>query len=174
MATSVISNTITDLDGTAISGVVIVVRLKPGPGFRTADSTEVASQDSTTTNSTGFWSLTLERNAGIEPNGSYYEVEEQIPDANGGLRSWAIEVGASNQSLLAALVNPLPTATGPTYLTQTSADARYQALSSFGSATSVNMAAVDGVATSASRSDHVHNIDGDVYAFSVLLTQVMA
>ena len=170
MATSNISNTILDLSGSAVSDVVVVARLKPGPGFRIYEGTEVASQVTTTSASNGAWSLTLEQNEpsdpvdatklGISPSGSYYEIEEQIPDAKGGLKSWTVTVGTTSQTLYAALVTTLPADVGPTYLTQTSGDARYSQLGNIGSTSTTAVAATasQGTASSAARSDHVHNI----------------
>lgn len=161
MATSTISNTVTDPSGVAVASCPVTVTLMPSGGFRSDTFTEVARTVSTTTNASGFWSLALERNTNITPANTYYEVVEQIPDARGGRRVWAISVGASNQSVLAALVTP-PPAAASTYLTQASADARYQALGSLGSGTPTTVDAGDtgtaGVATSASRADHEHPV----------------
>ena len=176
MATSAITNTILDLSGTAVSDVVIVARLKPGPGFRIAGtSEEVASQITTTSAAAGTWSLTLERQANITPLGSYYEIEEQIPDSKGGLKSWTITVGDVGQTLFAALVNTLPADVGPTYLTQTTGDARYAQLGNLGSTstTAVATSAVTGTAGSASRSDHVHNLAGFVVATAAINTSAV-
>lgn len=158
MATSTISNTITDLNGTPLEGVTIEVELKPGPGFRISDSSEVSSSDETTTDSNGDWSIALERNTNIDPTGSYYEVRELIDDTDGGPRVWSIQVGASNQTLRASLVSEPPASSGPSYLTQGSADARYQALDSLGASTPLVRSqanATAGVASSALRSDAV-------------------
>lgn len=155
MATSVISNTVTDPAGTAVAGVRVVARLVPPPCFRTADGSEIDPVVETVTDGSGVWSLTLEETAGISPSGSHYEVVEYLPSKP---RTHTIQVGASNQSLFAALVTPPPAADGNTYLTQVSADARYQALSALGgTAEDVDLAAgSNGVATSAARSDHKH------------------
>lgn len=167
MATSRISNTIKDPSGTAIASVPVQARLMPSAGFRISDFTEVARIESTTTDSSGFWQMDLERNSNITPSNSWYEVTELIPDASGGKRVWLIAVGDSDQSLLGSLVTPAeqqPTVVpaGTVYLDQASADARYQALGSLGSSTPVRIdpddAGTAGVATSASRSDHEHPI----------------
>ena len=182
MATSNISNTILDLSGSAVSDVVIVARLKPGPGFRIYEGTEVASQITTTSASTGAWSLTLEQNEpadpvdatklGISPSGSYYEIEEQIPDAKGGLKSWTVTVGTTSQTLYAALVTTLPADVGPTYLTQSSGDARYSQLGNIGSTSTTAVAATasQGTASSAARSDHIHNLGSIVDSSTVELS----
>ena len=182
MATSNISNTILDLSGSAVSDVVVVARLKPGPGFRIYEGTEVASQITTTSASNGAWSLTLEQNEpadpvdatklGISPSGSYYEIEEQIPDAKGGLKSWTVTVGTTSQTLYAALVTTLPADVGPTYLTQTSGDARYSQLGNIGSTSTTAVAATasQGTASSAARSDHIHNLGSIVDSSTVELS----
>jgi hypothetical protein len=182
MATSNISNTILDLSGSAVSDVVVVARLKPGPGFRIYEGTEVASQVTTTSASTGAWSLTLEQNEpadpvdatklGISPSGSYYEIEEQIPDAKGGLKSWTVTVGTTSQTLYAALVTTLPADVGPTYLTQSSGDARYSQLGNIGSTSTTAVAATasQGTASSAARSDHIHNLGSIVDSSTVELS----
>ena len=182
MATSNISNTILDLSGSAVSDVVVVARLKPGPGFRIYEGTEVASQVTATSASNGAWSLTLEQNEpadpvdatklGISPSGSYYEIEEQIPDAKGGLKSWTVTVGTTSQTLYAALVTTLPADVGPTYLTQTSGDARYSQLGNIGSTSTTAVAATasQGTASSAARSDHIHNLGSIVDSSTVELS----
>lgn len=182
MATSNISNTILDLSGSAVSDVVVVARLKPGPGFRIYEGTEVASQVTTTSASNGAWTLTLEQNEpaspavatklGISPSGSYYEIEEQIPDAKGGLKSWTVTVGTVSQTLYAALVTTLPADVGPTYLTQSSGDARYSQLGNIGSTSTTAVAATasQGTASSAARSDHIHNLGSIVDSSTVELS----
>lgn len=162
LATSTISNTITGPTGTAIANVRVIAKLMPSAGFRIDAFSEVARTVEATSDANGLWSLALERNSNISPANTYYQVTELIPDASGGRRIWNISVGASNQTVLAALVDPLPDATTGTYLTQAAADARYQALSALGSGTpgteTPDHAGTAGVATSASRSDHIHPI----------------
>jgi hypothetical protein len=158
MATSVISNTITDPSGTALSGVRVVARLVPAPCFR-ADASEISPLEETETDGSGGWSLTLEETAGITPEDTYYEVVEYIPRASGGTRRHTIQVGASNQSLYAALVVPPPAVAGPTYLTQESGDLRYAQLGGgFGSPSSVGTANSAGSGTDIARANHVHDI----------------
>lgn len=162
MATSTISHTITGPTGTALSGVPIIIRLVPRGAFRTADGSEVAPVYTTTTNASGQWSATLERNSGISPANSYYEVEQQLTQAQGGPRKYNFQVGASNQSLFAALINVIPDLASANYLTQASADARYQQLTGYGVAGDLaesrpGDAASAGVLTTAARSDHKHD-----------------
>lgn len=165
MATSTISNTIKDLNGDPVEGVVVIVRLLPGTGFRIAEGTEIAPQDTTVTDSNGLWSIALEQQANITPADTGYEVEEQIPDAKGGPKFHSIQVGSSSATLKASLVSPLPDAGGPTYLTQEAADARYQALGSFAGSPRVVRStanATAGVATSAVRSDEVPSLHDEL------------
>lgn len=158
MATSTISNTIEDPSGTPIEGVRVVAKLMPSGGFRTADAVEVARYVETTTDASGDWSLSLERNAGITPSNSYYQITEYVP---GDPATWLVSVGSSNQTVLAAQTRPLGSAAAQ-YLTQASADSRYQALGSLGSGTpgteTPDHAGTAGVSTSASRDDHIHPI----------------
>lgn len=162
MATSTISNTILDLEGNAVASVPVVVTLMPSGGFRSDTQTEVARQVTTTTDSNGLWSLSLERNSNIVPSGTFYVVDEHIPSDKGGATSHAIEVGVANESLRASLISNLPEFTNDNFLTQEAADARYQALGSLGSGTPVTIepddAGTAGVSTSASRADHEHPI----------------
>lgn len=162
MATSVISNTITDPSGTAVSGVLVTATLMPTGGFRTSAASEVARTVTTTSNGSGAWTLTLERNSDITPSGTWYEIVEQIPASAGGRRVWNVTVGSSDQSVLAALTSALGPASSGTYLTQAAADARYQALGALGSGTpgteTPDHAGTAGVSTSAARADHIHPI----------------
>lgn len=162
MATSTISNVILDPSGVAVASVPVVVTLMPTAGFRTDTGNEVARTVSTTTDATGLWSLALERNSNITPAGTHYEVEEQIPAHRGGRRVWLILVGATNQTVAAALVTPTPTVLSSGLLTQAAADARYQALSAIGSDTPTTIdpddAAAAGSSVAASRGDHQHAI----------------
>lgn len=162
MATSTITNVVKDPGGTEVVGCRVIVTLMPTAGFRTDTFSEVARTVETVTDVNGAYSINLERNSNITPANTFYSVVELIPDARGGKRVWNISVGSSNQSVLASLVDPLPDATGGTYLTQSAADARYQALGSLGSGTpgteTPDHAGTAGVSTSASRDDHVHPI----------------
>ena len=161
MATSTISNTILDPLGVAVPSVRVVAKLMPTAGFREDTLTEVARICETTSDSNGAWSLALERNSNISPEDTYYEITEFIPVADGGTRKWFIQVGASDQTVYAALISPLPDVASANYITQDSGDARYQALGSYGGAPNTiepDDAASAGVASSASRSDHEHGI----------------
>ncbi len=163
MATSTISSTITDLSGTALEGVVVTAVLKPdGQAFRVSDSSSIASEDRTTTNASGQWSLVLEENDNIDPDGSFYLVTEHMPPENGGPKTYAIEVGANDATLHASLISDIPDGDAATYLTQASADARYQALGSLSSDSPESIDQGDtasaGVSTAAARADHEHGI----------------
>jgi hypothetical protein len=121
MATSTITNTITDAGGTPAAGIPVVITLMPGSGFR-GDASEVARITRTTTDSNGLWSVALERNADISPSGTYYQVVEKVPFAE---RKWNLQVGSSNQTLFAALTTTPPSIPATQYLTQAQGDARY-------------------------------------------------
>jgi hypothetical protein len=170
MPVSVISNTIVDVNGDAVVGARIIARLKPGPGFRVTEGTELAPETETETDANGLWSLALERNSNISPAGTSYEIEEQIPDA---IRFWPIQVGDANATLQASIVSPLPEVTAQTYLTQEAADARYQALGSFGGSPRVVRAtanATAGVATSAVRSDEVPSLHDEIAGDALIIS----
>lgn len=168
MPTSRISNTILDPIGSPVANAVVVAKLMPFASFRINTFTEVARQVQTTTNASGFWQLDLERQSNINPaDTTWWEVTEYIPDAKGGSRTWNISVGASDQTLYASLITPaysqpiIISTDQATYLTQQSADARYQALSAIGATPNViepDDAASAGVSTSAARADHEHGI----------------
>ena len=172
MSTSTISSTITDASGAAVVGARVVCRLVPAPAFRTADGSEIDPVVETVTDSSGNWSLVLEETASISPSNTNYEVVEYLPS---GPRKHTIQVGASDQSLFAALVTPPPAADGNAYLTQASADARYQALGGgFGSVVSVGTALSAGVSTSAARADHVHDLaNGSIDAAALLADGIL-
>lgn len=107
MATSQISSTVTKADGSFIVGITVTARLRPDQGFRISDSSEIAELVSTTTDSSGHWVLTLERNSNIDPPNSYYIIQESIPESLGGTRSFNVLVGSSNALLHDALVTPI-------------------------------------------------------------------
>lgn len=150
MAAVNITNTVTDPSGTAIVGATITATLMPCGGFR-ADDSEVAPVEATTTNGSGAWTLSLERNDQITPTGTYYEVVESLGSPHGN-RVWAIQVNAAgnlHDSLVVA-----PTA-------QPSLLSAVQSLdSSLYGATATNVLlggdSDDGAALTVSRSDHVH------------------
>ena len=127
MASSPLTNRILDPSGTALSGVTVNARLIPASGFR-SDSpyAELATLESTTTDSSGDWVLNLERNSNITPTGTQWEIEERIPDANGGPKTWRCNITATaTVTLLAALVTSPPPLSSTTYITQATGDARY-------------------------------------------------
>lgn len=159
MATSTITGTITDPSGVAVAGAAVSCTLMPAGGFRSADGSEVARTVNTTTNASGVYTLVLERNSGITPANTYYEINEQVPAAQGGVQVWRISVGASNQTVLAALVATPPAAAASAYLTQAAGDARYQALGALSSNTpqiDSQTAGAAGVSTTGTRDDHQH------------------
>src|SRR5690348_5867699 len=114
MATSVISNTVIDPSGNPVPFATVVATLVV-PAFLTATGIEVATQVTTTANASGVWSLALERNADLTPAGTYYIIDQLLP---AGTRSYAIQVGATDQSLIASLVSPIPVPSTTVYLTQ--------------------------------------------------------
>lgn len=161
MATSTISNKIKDLEGNNLEGVEVICELQPGAGFR-VDDVEVAPRVTTTTDANGDWSLTIQRNGDLTPSGSYYLITEKIPKASGGPATYAIEVGDSDQTLLASLISPTVEGIDPTqnYLTLAAGDARYQVLGGLGAGTPTAVdgtAAVAGTSSNASREDHQHD-----------------
>lgn len=163
MTTSTITGTIKDGSGTALEGVKVVCRLFPRPAFVSATGVEVSPSVETTTNSSGVYTLALERTAGITPSDSYYEITEYISDRYGGPIKHVIQVGSSNQSVLAALVSTPPSPDPNTYLTQAAADARYQQLTGYGVAGDLSTIDPDdsasaGALSTAARSDHQHAI----------------
>lgn len=172
--TSTITNTVKDLNGTPIVGVSVDILLKPSGAFRIDDSTEIAPKETVVTDVNGTWSVNLERTSNISPANSHYLVTEKIPVANGGPSTWAIQVGAANQTLLAALIIPAPSSSSSLFLTQATGDARYlqiadaNALHSSVVDTSISNTAVDTpVATLAIPGNTLQT--GDVLEFDVLL-----
>jgi hypothetical protein len=124
VATSVITGTITDGAGAAVSGVTVLCTLKPY-GYRITEATAISARQSTTSNASGVYTFTLEEQSNITPQGSYYEIEEQIPVASGGRRVWIITVGASDAAVAASLLANVPDQGAPDYLTQAQGDSRY-------------------------------------------------
>jgi len=89
MPTSIISNVITDASGVPLAGVPITITLVAYGAFRVSDSSELAPQLTVTTDTTGTWSVALERTSNITPADSFYHVDEQIPSAQGAItESW--------------------------------------------------------------------------------------
>lgn len=121
MATSAISNT-----SEVAEDFEVVARLKGAPGFRISDSVAIDSVVRTTA-SGGSWVLNLERNAGITPWGTWWEITEKISVANGGDRVYAAASGSGDANLQASRITPIGTrATSlAAYVTQETGDARY-------------------------------------------------
>ncbi|HET7486841.1 MAG TPA: LamG-like jellyroll fold domain-containing protein [Acidimicrobiales bacterium] len=142
MATSTITNVAKDPSGVAVAGITVIATLRPGPGFRVDDGSEVTAIKTTTSAGDGSWSLALERNANITPAGSWWEIEEVFADTAGGPRQWTIGVGAVNATLLASLIGPPPTS-GPAYLTQGTADARYAGVAAVAAGPTVGLGVAD-------------------------------
>lgn len=163
MATSNITNTVKDANGNAIVGAKVVIRLMPCAGFKITDGTELAQRYDTVTDANGAWTAALEQTANITPSGTYYEVEEKIPAANGNGKKWIIQVGAAGATLQASLVTAIPAITTSTYLTQAAADARYvQSPGSFATVGTITDSRPDdtataGVLTTYTRGDHRHD-----------------
>jgi hypothetical protein len=160
----VITNTILDGTGDPLSGCFVTARLKPTGAFVTSSFEEIVPVVSTVTTSAGVWTLDLYQNSLLTPSGSYWEIEERIPKGNGQTRLWAIEVGASPQTLYAALIDPLIPGTTSNYLTQEAGDARYvQSPGSFGTVI-LGPASASSAGTEATyaRTDHRHpaNVSG--------------
>lgn len=106
MPTSVISNTITDIDGTPMAGIEAIIECIPGPAFRLNDGSEIASRIAVLTNGSGIWSATLEESSNITPAGTYYRVTERIPKESGGYKRWYFNVPAADQNLFTVLTSP--------------------------------------------------------------------
>jgi hypothetical protein len=124
VATAVLSNVIKDPSGTAVADVVVNIRLWPGIGFRESDNSEIAQLVSVISNGSGAWSAPLEKTDDIFPEGSYWQVEEQIPEDRGGPKQWLCALTA-NSTVAAARVNPVLATGLTTFLTQVQGDARY-------------------------------------------------
>lgn len=170
MATGVITNRLLDPSGTALSGVTVNARLKPTPsGFRSGTFYEVSQLETTTTDASGDWSLTLEINTDILPGDSYWEVEELIPATAGVSRVWSVQVAAGSNTLYASLVSTPPNVSVPSYITQSTADARYFPYGSLqiGTPQPVGTATVTGTATTVSASNHRHALGSEVYGAGI-------
>lgn len=132
MATSTITGVIQDPENNPLEGITVIARLKPRSGFITATGETVAPVAITTTDSNGNYSFELERNSGITPEDTWYNIEERIPDVYGGGNVWEIQVGASDATVYASLVTPTPSSDFSNYLTQAAADARYALVAATG------------------------------------------
>lgn len=96
MPTSVISGTILDPSTTPVVGATVRARIVPRGATRISDSSEIVAVESTVTDASGNWSLTLEEQSNINPVGSYYAVEEVLTD---GSNLYAIQVPAANSDV---------------------------------------------------------------------------
>lgn len=166
MPTGTLSNRILDPSGTAQVGVTVTARLMgergPVSGFRIDTGYEVTSAEQTTSDSSGDWSMTLERNSNISPAGTYWEITEEVPPP-GKTTTYACSVSAASQTVASALVSSLPTYVTGTYLTQASADLRYQTLGSPGAGSlAVASTSSAGTSTTAMRSDVVMALDSSI------------
>lgn len=101
-------NTILDPAQLPIAGVEVTATLKPTAGFRLSlPLAEVARTVSTVSSLTGYWELPLESWLNITPANTYYEIVEQIPQADGGRRVWTVRVIANQIiSVSAARITP--------------------------------------------------------------------
>lgn len=108
MATTVITNTIKDLNGTAMQGVEVVVELIPSRAYKLDTAQELATREVTFTDASGIWTMTLEESLNITPGGSYYRATERVPREAGGKRVWYFLVPAGDSSLYANLLSEFP------------------------------------------------------------------
>ncbi len=124
--TSVGSRTITDPANDPIIGVKVIARLRPvEAAIRVDDETELLGYATTTTNSSGYYEFTLERNGNITPANTYWEIEEQVPRNKGGTQVWAIVVGASDFDISQAGIITVPEFFPDVALTVEAGDLRY-------------------------------------------------
>lgn len=174
MSTGIITNRILDPSGTAVPNIVVNARLMPGTGFQDSGAFYEFSQlKSTTTDSNGDWSLTLEINTDIDPGDSYYEIEEQITQAWGVPTVWSVQVASGTHTLFESLVSTPPSVSVPSYITQSSGDARYLqpgAGITGGPIQSVGTATITGTATVASPANHQHPLSPAVVGSGLALT----
>lgn len=173
MATGVITNRLLDPSGTALSGVTVNARLMPSPtGFRSVSFYEISQLETTTTDGNGDYALVLEQNTGILPGDSYWQIEECIPVAAGVPRVWSVQVGAGTATLYASLVSTPPDVSVPSYITQSSGDARYMPFGALtiGSVQAVGTNTATGTATTAAASNHVHPLNPSVIGSGLALT----
>lgn len=101
-------NTILDPAQLPIAGVAVTASLKPTAGFRlTPPLAEVARTVNTVSSATGYWELPLESWLNITPANTWYEIVEEIPQADGGRRVWTVRVTANQiLSVSAARITP--------------------------------------------------------------------
>lgn len=125
MATSVISNTLLDPD--IPDGTEVIATLMPTPGFRVGTLEEIPRRVEGTITSLA-WALTLERNADILPAGTWWLIEEKIPELDGAHNLWPVEVGPTDTLLYQSLVTPAVATGFGNYLTREVADTLYAAI----------------------------------------------
>lgn len=127
MATSTITHTVTDGSGSPVgAGYEVEALLMPGNAFRASSGTGIARRVTTTTDSSGSFSLSLEQQSNIvTPANTWWQISIALPDSKGGPQVYAISVGAAGATLFASLVTPSSDTGLANYLTQESADARY-------------------------------------------------
>lgn len=101
-------NTILDPAQLPIAGVLVTARLMPTAGFRlSVPLAEVARTVTTLSSAVGYWELPLESYLNITPSLTYYEIVEEIPQADGGRRVWTVRVTANQIiSVSAARITP--------------------------------------------------------------------
>lgn len=89
-------NTILDPAQLPIPNVTVTATLKPTAGFRlSVPLAEVARTVTTQSNAVGYWELPLESYLNITPASTWYEIVEDIPQADGGRRVWTVRVIAN-------------------------------------------------------------------------------
>lgn len=165
MSTGTITNRLRDPSGTALSGVTVTARLVPNPsGFQTSTFYEISQLESTTTDANGDWALVLERNADITPGDTAWQIIEDIPPSAGPARTWLVQVASGTNTLYASLVSTPPGTNVPSYVTQTSGDARWMPFGALtiGSVQAVGTNTATGTATTAAASNHVHPLNPSV------------
>lgn len=150
MAAVNITNTLKDPSGTAVSGATITAKLMPCGGFR-SDNSEVTPIETTTSDGSGNWTLSLERNDQITPANTYYEITEDMGSTQ-GIRQWAISVTAA-ATLQASLIAPPGTQPTILYAVGSLDPALYGATVTN---TQVGGSSVVGTNLTLSRSDHAH------------------
>lgn len=102
-ATTTISDTVYNADGTAAAGVLIIT----WPAFVTSAGAEVASGSTDVTlGAGGSLSVSLVPNAGATPAGVYYSVVYQLGPGEVLTESWVVPASASPVNLAAVRVTP--------------------------------------------------------------------
>lgn len=102
MPTSIISGTVVDPSGTPQASTAVRARLVPKGATRISDNSTISEIESTTTNSLGNWSLTLEEQSNISPANSYYAVEEVLLSSS--YNQYAISVPAADSNVEAVKI----------------------------------------------------------------------